>query len=176
MTLKTKILLTGPIHGREVFELAVSAILKAGDCRTPRSNIVVQNRDAGEVPEWAKEFAHSEFWVNDFDQVQTKPAQGLPATVRVNFREDGSPLATVDVREDDYVCQHACTVQVSYETGYGYRTPEGKGPASLHAMAMVELCRSLPNGVNFAWVNEYDDTLHEGVNAADLLDFLHYGR
>jgi hypothetical protein len=84
------------------------------------------------------------------DSIMNLPGQGLDAWVIVYHRQ-GEP------------------VEVSIDTGYGYRGPDG-GCRDLHARVVAELGQWLDSkGIAWSWQNEFTGETHPGYEG--LADF-----
>jgi len=153
MTLDTRVWVHGPIHGRDLFKLALKSILHAADRLDEVHTVELVEREGS---------------------IHTRIGQGLPAIVEVSFNEDGSPLAledTYDDEEPEWVVQRKCQAQLSWDTGYGYHDERCATAAVLHSFALATLAQLLPEGVTLSWENEFDGTIHQGVNTDDLTAF-----
>lgn len=58
-----------------------------------------------------------------------------------------------------------CWYEVSYDTAYGYKGPDGMGCGDLHARLVAELGMWLDTkGVRWKWKNEFTGEVHEGYD------------
>lgn len=177
MTLNTKILLDGPISGQAAFDLGLKALLLAAGRQDEFATVLVERTAAGQMPEWGILESHRA----RNDKIETQVGQGLPGIVECEFLSDGSPLATEDIYEEEdlgdgdverYLTTRACGVRLSWDTGYAYRD-RGLDCTKLHALALIDLHESLPEGVTMRWVNEYSDEMHSGIEGIE--GFLGHG-
>lgn len=100
--------------------------------------------------------------------------QGLPALLYVRYGVD-APL-TDDCADEDHEdgdCGYpfpAWSIEVDFDTAYGYRAPNGAGCGSLHAWLVRELGRHLTErGLTWYWRNEFDGSIHRGTDNLALL-------
>ena len=101
--------------------------------------------------------------------ISNKPGQGLPGWLMIHYRPD-APLRADEAAhdedcegEDDCSWNHrrACWLEVSIDTAYGYRGPEG-GCGDLHARLVAELGQWLDTrGVRWQWKNEFTGEVHD---------------
>lgn len=174
MTLKTEVYLHGQIDPERAFDLALTAIMVAGDRTEPNHDILRETYSKGDLPDGLREGLDAETldWLRyKSDRIFTVP-QGLPGMVGVEFDATG-PIQPEDYNDEGDVTP-AHDVRVSWDTGYSYSVG-GLGPADLHARALVVLSRSLPEGVTLHWRNEFTDEVFAGVEEADLAAFTRSG-
>lgn len=77
--------------------------------------------------------------------------------------------------EDEPVCdgtsgyvhrKQPCWYEVSFDTAYGYKGPDGMGCGDLHARIVAELGAWLDaKGVRWKWRNEFTGEIHEGYES-----------
>jgi hypothetical protein len=110
--------------------------------------------------------------------IWNKPGQGLCALLDVYYGQGGTALRKpgdharyCDGEADECFspCGVPCWLEVSFDTAYGYRGPEG-GCGDLHARLVAELGRWLDGkGVRWSWQNEFTGEIHQGYEGLDGL-------
>lgn len=176
MTLNTRIAIQADtattIDPQEAFDLAIQALLAAGD-------------EADKYPNVLRNEVSDGYWDDGSKELSTVIGQGLPGIIDVRFREDG-PLYSEDFFEADEVdgdevemrfVSPAALVCVSWDTGYAYDN-HGMGCSELHARGILNLYQALASrGLTLTWQNEYSGTWHkasDGFNDA-FTEFLNNG-
>lgn len=149
MTLSTYVYLTGDIDPHELFN-ACNKLIGAVDP-------VFHDEDCKYGPKGRK-------------SIENIPGQGFPAWLTVYYRPD-APLTAEDVWVDDgtsrWLDQKACSVEVNFDTGYGYRDSYG-GCADLHGRYIVALNRLAEDrGLKLEWRNEFTGEYFEGTDGLD---------
>lgn len=144
MTLNTHIYLTGPVDAKEVFDFC-NGLLEA-------KNPVFDNEES----RWSKGV-----W-----RYMNEPGQGLNAWLTVAYRPDG-PLATEDIYDEEWLAQKACTVEISFDTGYSYRDEFG-GCSELHGRYIRALKQwADDHGATLAWQNEFTGDVFDGLDGLE---------
>jgi hypothetical protein len=153
MTLDTRIYVVDEIDLRELF--------------TKCQSLLTQYDEQGRAPEQQR----SKMYPGSLDN---EPMQDLPAWLMVHhggerphrtagdgwkYAEPGDPVCT----ETEH--SPVCWYEVSYDTAYGYRGPDGMGCGDLHARLIAELGAWLDGkGVRWKWQNEFTGEVHEGYD------------
>lgn len=175
MTLNTRVMLDGPITGREAFELALGAILDAANRGDERTTAIVERNARGSLPKWTDrldpEMADRHRYRSDF--IRTQIGQGLPGIVECKYIEGGRLEVEWDDEDTDepWQTQRACAAEISWDTAYGYKD-NGLTCTMLHVSALIHLRDALPEGVTMRWQNEFTGEWHDGLEEEDLKDFL----
>lgn len=155
MTLNTVIYLDGPIGGRLAFDLALASICEAAGRAGDEKTAVIRDSEAKWLPLNAAGF-------------HTVLGQGLPAITDCTYCPDGPlrPEDVVTVEDEDEYIERRCTLQLSWDTGYGYRDDQGQDCEMLHHAALRLLESRLPHGVALRWVDECTFEEHKGAPVA----------
>ncbi len=165
MTLHTRVAIVGDITGGDAFKLALEAICHAG----------------GEADRIATaQISEPRTNSSGICTIGTVIGQGLPGITDCDFRVNG-PLYSEDEyyeRDEDDPADYepslatpACTVEISWDTTYGYRGPDGIGCSGLHARAISYVAGHIAKlGLTLHWFNEYECTWYSGVDDLHTLD------
>lgn len=98
--------------------------------------------------------------------------QGLPAWLMIYYSPDG-PLPEEEDRdeiEEQYRNPTGMVMEVSFDTAYGYRGPNGSGCGDLHAWLVSELGAWLDERrVPWCWQNEFSGEWFFGTEGLDQL-------
>lgn len=121
------------------------------------------------------EFAHDQ--PNRYDETvntyRNYAGQGLPALLIVRYGMEAPIRPETDDDDPEYRSGppvDAWSIEVDFDTAYGYRAENGAGCSDLHAWLVVELGRWLSNrGLTWYWLNEYDGSWHLGVSEIAIL-------
>jgi hypothetical protein len=99
---------------------------------------------------------------------------GLCAWLWINYGADGPMIGAPDDPEDqeelDYIARTPtkngwAAIEVTFDTAYGYTSPEGEGCSQLHARLVAELGKWLDRkGLPWKWQNEYTCEWHDGFD------------
>lgn len=104
---------------------------------------------------------------------------GLAAWLWVNYGADG-PLLDLASDDDDAPSKNGwASIEVTFDTAYSYREPNGAGCSDLHAWLVTELGRWLDErGKTWQWENEFTGDWHErfDLGVAELLEPVLPGR
>lgn len=111
--------------------------------------------------------------------------QGLPGWLMIHYRRDGERRRTAEEAAVHECCNHpdsdyydagepqcssvehnpVCYAEVSIDTAYGYRGPNGYGCGDLHAAFITALGEWLDaRGIRWKWRNEFTFEVHEGYD------------
>ena len=100
--------------------------------------------------------------------ISNDPDQGLCAWLMVHYRPGTALRAKLEHDEDcEADCDYPghvlpCWAEVSFDTAYSYRGPEGSS-GGLHARIVAELGKWLDGqGIPWSWANEFTGEVHEG--------------
>jgi hypothetical protein len=103
--------------------------------------------------------------------ISNAPGQGLCAWLFV-YHGNGAPLVAdgghhrycePDDEEESHRQCFPRWLEVSLDTGYGYRGPDGGGCGELHARLVAELGQWLDGrSVRWSWLNEFTGEIHPG--------------
>lgn len=166
MTLDTRIYVIGQVDHREVF--------------TECQRILGQYDADKRGPDRQK-------WSDNGKCISNEPMQNLPGWLMV-YHGGGSAYLTPEqaAEHDEWDCnlpgakfyeadeplcertEHGvpCWLEVSIDTAYGYRGPEGMGCGDLHARFVAELGLWLDaRGIAWKWRNEFTGEVHEGYES-----------
>lgn len=165
MTLNTVIRVGGDASHREVFDIALLAIMKAAGREDEAPQAFIEFSEAGQGSHNTIVYAGEEVvetksynWTNENVRWGSVIGQGLPGIVWVELY-------------DTYY-------EVSYDTGYGYRDG-GLNCTELHVSAMLWLEELLPEGtVIVEWMNEYTGEWNKTVDGSigpGVVEFLRGG-
>jgi hypothetical protein len=110
--------------------------------------------------------------------LMNEPSQGLSAWLMLHYRAEG-PLQKAgehskycdgpDECSQPDGCATPCWVEVSFDTTYSYRGPEG-GCGDLHARLVAELGRWLDElGADWSWMNEFTGEIHHRYDGLEKL-------
>lgn len=176
MTLDTRIYVHDPVDVYELFRegqrlLHITDLDPKRDLRTP--DRMVWKDDAETVFRDGK-------WVEDTDgerSIGNQFGQGLPAILRINYREGGPLKPNAD--DCDRYCDDPCDresphkpamwCEISLDTTYGYETAIG-GCGDLHAVLIAAFGHWLTQrGVTFSWMNEFTGDVYQGTDGLDTL-------
>jgi hypothetical protein len=98
--------------------------------------------------------------------LMNEPSQGLNAWLMLHYRAEGPLQKAGDHArycedcEEPEGCATPCWVEVSFDTSYGYKGPEGDC-GDLHARIIAELGHWLDElGVDWSWMNEFTGEVH----------------
>lgn len=103
--------------------------------------------------------------------IENKWGQGFPSWIGVVYGAD-APLTPDDEYRDDYESEEewrsgyppadAWSIEVHFDTAYGYEAPNGAHCSDLHAYIVHELGRWLTErGLTWFWYREYSGTWHQ---------------
>lgn len=163
MTLDTNILLTGdaehPVDHRAAFE-EVNRILG------------IPSEAEGRLTTEKVE----EVWDYQVRSIRNQIGQGFPAIVDSESRADGSSF-NWGHNVGEWACDEDCSswrhvetydVNISIDTGYGYRGPEGENCTSLHARVILAMkVWADEHGLTMKWVNEYTGEVNTGLSGLE---------
>lgn len=145
MTLTTRVAIIEPTPVREVFD----------ECRR-----IIGAQDGRYTHGAAKYHDDGRF------QYQNDVGQGFPALLWVYYGVD-APLMPEDESEYDeedrsnYPSPSGWSIEVCFDTTYGYRTENGAGCSDLHAWIVQELGRWLDERrLTWLWYHEYTGEWH----------------
>jgi hypothetical protein len=101
--------------------------------------------------------------------IANNPGQNLCARLMVHYRP-GAPLRTeAQASAHDMDCEGACYAEVSFDTAYGYRGPDG-GCGDLHVRLVTQLGQWLDGrGIRWQWRNEFTGEVFWGYEGLDQL-------
>ena len=175
MTLNTKVALTGRIAPDAARDLAAKALLSAANSPDLGYDIQWSTQRAGTLPDWLADRDdlgpdQIKAWVEPCDKVRSVPGQGLPGIIQIRTSPHASPLPA-DTSEG----HPAYNALIAWDSPYGYRDNAGRDAWSLHALALIDLHQSLPDGVTMTWCNEHTGQWHAPDDADALRDFLTHG-
>lgn len=178
MTLNTKVAIKTTASGWDVFELALAALCDADGGEWWSKDVIVTRHSEGEHPEWIKDLDFKEPHFTEMfryrhDQFSTRIGQGLPGVVQVDFKNNGDVFSFVNAEDPTQTTfrDRTCTHLIAWDTAYAYNKIIG-GRVHLHASALMTLSRSLPEGSELYWNNEYTGEWHEGVLSSAINDFV----
>ncbi|MFD6770635.1 hypothetical protein ACFWC6_30930 [Micromonospora chalcea] len=158
MTLDTRIYVIGEVDHRELFT----------HCQT----LLGKYDEAGRGPDQQR-------WDDNGKCISNEPMQNLPGWLMV-YHGNGSAYRTPEqaAEHGNWDCdgdfgpcnktEHnvPCWLEVSIDTAYGYRGPEGMGCGDLHARFVAELGLWLDaRQVDWKWRNEFTGDVHEGYES-----------
>ncbi len=161
MTLDTRVYITDWIGPEEVFRKAQQLIAQWDNA----------GRRAEEQRSEECEWGDHRVWMNG-------GMQGLPGWLVVHYRPAGQRRTEDEAQAHDHcnpdcdASTHApaCWVEVSLDTAYSYRGPDGINCGQLHALFVAELGMWLDERqVGWRWLNEYTGEHHEGYDRLDEL-------
>lgn len=169
MTLDTRIYIHGPVDYREVF-VKCNQLIGAHEGIRFTDEPVADWQDGERKP--GPEDGPWTIW--------NEPGQGLCALLDMSYRKaaplrrPGDHSRYCDGPEDGCDGTGACGpcwLEVSFDTAYGYRGPEG-GCGNLHARLVAELGQWLDGkGIRWQWKNEFTGEIHWGYDRlTDLCD------
>lgn len=116
--------------------------------------------------------------------ISNEVGQGLPGWLMVHYRTDGHYRTAEQAAVHSY-CNHpdaeyyepskptcretehdpVCWAELSIDTAYGYRGPNGYGCGDLHAAYVAGLGEWLDGrGLRWKWLNEFTGEVHEGYD------------
>lgn len=173
MTLNTEIYVLDQIDPRSVFDKAAELIGVRPDYR----------------------FTDGPHWTTGLNAIAAKPGQGYDAWLILRYRPDGA-IATADGNvaalaahiadsdpdthrwcdedEHDVELEHPCWLDLSFDTTYGFRGPNGEDCNDLHASYICKLGAWLDSqGIRWEWENEYTGEIFTGTDG--LAKFTHDG-
>jgi len=160
MTLDTRIAIIEPTPVREVFE-AARRLIGGQDARFRQDD-------------------RSEIWGHGV--IRNEPGQGLPAWLIVHYGVD-APLMPDDesmYEEEDrssWPSPDGWSIEVSYDTTYGYRADNGAGCNDLHAWLVQEMGHWLTDrGLTWLWYHEYTGEWHPSSDPITILGNPERGR
>lgn len=102
---------------------------------------------------------------------------GLPALLEIQYGADGPMIhrcdsfcdsGCTDVQGDDPRDNGWAAIEVSFDTSYGYRGPDGEGCSDLHARlvrAVGQWCEQ--RGLPWKWQNEFTGEWFNGMDGLD---------
>lgn len=100
--------------------------------------------------------------------------QSLPAILWAIYDANGPYRAEADTAKQHDGCEDdcdgsdhppACWVEISLDTAYGYKGPDGMGCGDLHAVLVAEYGRWLDQrGIAWSWRNEFTGETHTGYH------------
>ncbi|AXK88563.1 hypothetical protein SAMN05421776_12138 [Nocardia farcinica] len=164
MTLHTRVAIVQKIDPKAAFQLALSAI-----CTAAGEEHRIETAKVNEPEDYGRDGVLC---------IGTVIGQGLPGIVECDFRT-GGPLYAEDYYGNDedtepddtrWLCTPACWLEIGWDTGYGYRSPEGLGCSALHARAITFMHKALSEmGIEMRWYNEFDARWHPGIENLDTL-------
>ena len=157
MTLDTRIWIQGNIHGSQIFDLGLRALLRAANRYEEYHSVEVVHHDG---------------------KRHTRASDGLPAIVECYYREDGAAYAPEDLFDPDepeFIIQRKCQAMLSLDSQIGYHDTNCSTPAVLHSYALLELRSSLPAHVSLSWMDEFTSKIHQDVSLADIESFCGHG-
>jgi hypothetical protein len=106
--------------------------------------------------------------------IENRWGQGFPSYVGVRFGMD-APL-TPDNDEDDYPVDQ-WSIEVNFDTTYGYQADNGAGCSDLHAYLVQQLGRWLTErGLTWYWLHEYSGEWHPSSDPITILGDPERGR
>lgn len=180
MTLDTRAYIHGEIGALDVFNFIVHQLLefdRDDDTNAPRPFDRVVTRAEADTDFRTKQPAGT--WT-----METRCGQGLPAWLMVHYRPGGKYRTAEDAAQHDAsicnlpeseyfddetpVCdgtghRPACHVEISMDTSYGWRGPNGMRASVLHGVVLARLTEWLSEqGVAWSWMNEYTGEIHPG--------------
>lgn len=179
MTLDTRVYVLDEVDHREVFRECQRLI---GQYATDRRGPDQQRWTDEQNKTWSKGESFVELgnpWT-----IGNDVGQGLPAWLLVYYRPAESyRSADQSAEHDEWTCNfpgakhyepdeplcdetehdQPCWLEISMDTAYGYRGPEGMGCGDLHARIVAELGQWLDaKGARWKWRNEFSGEIHEG--------------
>lgn len=156
MTLNTLVNLTGPIELDAAFDIALRALLTAADEMDRYPGALIERN-----PDWQSGYS--------YDYVGTKIGQGLPGITDAKRMSDGSDFQP-ERDEDDgeiWTDTQPWSVQLSWDTAYGYRGKSWRSASALHGAALTALHGALPDGITMRWQNEFTGEWFNGIDGLD---------
>jgi hypothetical protein len=162
MTLTTRIAIIEPTPVREVFD----------ECR---------RLIGGEQAQY-RHLETSEFGPPGVSQYRNDASQGLPALLWIYYGAD-APLMPDDetgYAEEDrssWPSKDGWSIEVCFDTAYGYRADNGAGCSDLHASLVQQLGQWLTErGLTWLWFHEYTGEWHPSTDPITILGDPERGR
>lgn len=174
MSLTTTAFITGTLDPQALFTAGVHALLASSRLRDDPApeDVIVEHATKGQIPSWIDASdvtdANRDYFTSKESMVYSREGQGLPAIVRVRFDPDG-PIAA----EDPEIQSPQHDMRLSWNTANGYRVTDfGQFDANaLHAKALIELRRLLPDTVTIAWRDETTGDVYDVLDQVALERF-----
>lgn len=123
--------------------------------------------------------------------IETVPGQGLPAWLMVHYRPDAPYRSEAEAAEhDEDICNlpdrewydadegpcdgsdhaPACWLEISLDTGYGYRGENDEGCGDLHAKLIAQFGSWLrEHNIRWKWLNEFTGKVFDGFAGLETL-------
>lgn len=164
MTLDTRMYVLDPINAGDLFRQA-QAVLGKYD-------------EQGRGPDQMR-------WTADGGCISNAPGQDLPGWLMLHHG-DGAPYRTAEDAAVHECCNHpdadyydtdqpACTdtehspvcwAEISIDTAYGYRGPDGMRCGDLHAAFVAEVGAWLDSqNIRWKWLNEFSGEVHDSAES-----------
>lgn len=146
MTLQTQIRVLDVIPAEPLFRFGQELVSLDGGKR-PEDQSCSHTLAGERTSEWSEWRAVNNSWRNEL-------GQGLLGILSVSYGNDG-PL--VDDEEIDVGVPNPAFLEISFDTGYGYKNERGGGCGDLHAYFITRLAEYFEGlGVKrWAWRNEF---------------------
>lgn len=164
MTLDTRVYVIDEIDLRELFTKCQSLLTPYDEARrTPdqqKSKLYpksLDNEPMQDLPAWLMVHTGGERPHRTAEQAAVHDYCNHPDSPDAEYYEADAPVCVKT--EHDPVCWY----EISWDTAYGYRGPDGMGCGDLHARLVAELGAWLDaRGVRWKWKNEFSGEVHEG--------------
>lgn len=160
MTLSTRIAIIEPTPVREVFD----------ECR----RLIGGQEAAYKHNEHSKTYGHGVY--------MNEPGQGLPAWLIVHYGVDAPlmPDDESDYEDDDRSSSpspNGWSIEIDFDTTYGYQADNGAGCSDLHAWLIQELGRWCKDrDLTWCWYHEFTGTWHPSSHPVTILGDPELGR
>jgi hypothetical protein len=166
MTLDTRIYVVDEIDLRELFTKCQALLTPYDDQhRTPEQQQSklhpesLDNEPMQGLPAWLMVYTGGERPYRTAEQAVAHEYCNHPDSPHAKYYGPGDPVCTETEHDPP------CWYEVSYDTAYGYRGPDGIGCGDLHARLVAELGASLDaKGIRWKWRNEFNSNVYEGYD------------
>ncbi|MFF4600595.1 hypothetical protein [Amycolatopsis sp. NPDC001319] len=153
MTLNTSIAIGKPYPVRQVFDFC---------------------RELLNTPEGTPFSEEHSSWRKGVKQIFNPCGIGLPAWLWIYYGADGPMVETPDDPSDEDEVEYIArtptkngwaAMEVTFDTAYGYRGPDGESCSQLHARLVAQLGKWLDaKGLPWKWQNEYTGEWFDGYD------------